>query len=142
MIRKRLRGRETSEEKPSRLRMLALIAAALAVLWPYAVSLGDQPATFRLINSTGQYLHVKINSDSHVYIAPGMSVGYESHGNGDIVATATYSPGQGSRGTVTRTFKVTVTTTNTNSQSSANDCSSHSNQPNDCFSTQNSNITN
>src|SRR5512135_681241 len=129
MIRKRLRGRETSEEKPSRLRMLALIAAALAVLWPYAVSLGDQTATFRLINSTGQYLHVKINSVSHVYVAPGMSVGYESHGNGNIVVTATYSPGQGSRGTITRTFKVTTTTT-TNSQSSANDCSSHSNQSN------------
>lgn len=109
-------------------RKVGVIVALLIVLWPYAVSFGDQGVAFTLANRTQYYLHAVVNNTSYVYIAPGGVVTYQSDTFSNVVVEVTYSPGQSVKGRTSKTFEPVRQDTATRS----NNCSDNNG---DCHST-------
>jgi hypothetical protein len=101
------------------LRSILSLIVIIAVLWPYSFSVGATEATFTLVNKTTRYLHAIVNNKPSVYIAPGAVVTYDVSGYGSVVAEVRYSPGQGVKGTVLRSFSI-VFHSSSNAESSSN----------------------
>lgn len=107
-------------------------------LWPYTFSFGAAGATFTLVNSTPYYLHVVVNNKTWVYVPPGGVVNHDAGEYANIFAEARYSPGQGARGRVARTFTLVYHTTTNYDERVASTCNS---QGNDCDSSTEANVT-
>lgn len=134
----KMRMRTAREENGSinrRVRFLCTTLAILSVLVPYTVSYGEMEGNFTLVNVTQHYLHVLINNKSYSYIAPGRTIVHEVSASTQINVEVSYSPGQGIRGNVSRSFQILLQTTSGQST----DCSSsRSTQSRSCNSSINS----
>lgn len=93
----------------------------------YVVSVGDGNVTVTIHNGTRHYLHVLINNQPYLYVAPGGSALTET-GLTTVFVEVFYSPGQGISGGATR--ELTSITTTTYSRRESNDCSNSGS--NDC----------
>ena len=92
----------------TRFTLLRLILAAVALL-PFSLSFGaDDEVQLTVINNTFYYLHVILNGEPNLYIAPGRSTTLTTPVNvpTTISATAFYAPGQGVRGSATESFTI------------------------------------
>jgi hypothetical protein len=122
------RARRQRPEHPRGLRPW-LAAAVFFLLLPYAVSFGGGGgATFTLANRTPYYLHAVINNEPVAYIPPGGGITRETSTPYTVIATVTYSPGQGKDGSAMRIFQTEMHTRTIGSGSydQANDCSGSS----------------
>jgi hypothetical protein len=121
-----------------RIRTVLCFLVGAAVLWPYAFSLGAEGATFTLVNRTPYFLHAVINNKPSIYIPPGGVVNYDANGTANIIVDVRYSPGQGVKGSVLRTFEIVFHTTTTSSGNTSSTCNE---QGNDCDTSTESSVT-
>ena len=121
-----------------RIRNAFYVIAGAAVLWPYAFSFGAEGATFTLVNRTSYYLHAVINNQPSVYIPPGAVVNRNADGFANIVVDVRYSPGQGVKGSASKSFEIVYHRTSTSSEDIASTCNQ---QGNDCDSSTEASVT-
>jgi len=72
----------------------AMIIVLLIMLWPYAISVSDDGVAVTVINNTRYFLHITINGEHYLYVAPGGSVAQQTNSLATVVLEAAYSPGQ------------------------------------------------
>jgi len=100
-----------------------LLLAVLLI--PPTVSIGSDGVSVRLVNQTRYYLHMIVDNQPFLYIAPG---GWVAHQSNDLSAGVKvfYSPGQGVSGSMDRIVSSAMV------QSSTADCRSDCNKTNSC----------
>jgi len=97
----------------------------------YVISVEDTDVTVTIHNRTRHYLHVLINNQPYLYVAPGGSALTET-GLSTVFVEVFYSPGQGVSGGATKELTSVTTTTYSSkrshdcSNSGSNDCSDYS----------------
>ena len=88
------------------LRGLLVLLLTLLLINVVAVSIGSEESSLTVANHTQHYLHIFIDGDPFLYVAPERSVTYVSAPKPDILVTAIYSPGQGIHGSLSDTVTV------------------------------------
>jgi hypothetical protein len=111
-------------------RRVGFVLLFMVLLIPPTVSIGSDGVSVRLVNQTGYYLHIIIDNQPFLYIAPGGSASHQSSALSAGVKVF-YSPGQGVSGSMDRVVSSPLV------QKSTADCSSDCNNTNSCV-TQNS----
>lgn len=100
----------------------------LIMLWPYAVSIGDNGVGVSVINNTRNFLHVTINGVHFLYVSPGGVVSQQTDSFSTVVMEVAYSPGQDVTGKGSKTVEPVrtdvVSTSNTCTESRGSDCQS------------------
>lgn len=87
-------------------RRFYVLVAVLFFILPLNVTYGDEDrATIQIINATEHYLHVIINGQSFLYIAPRNRVFHDSEETSKFDVRVLYAPGQGVTGNVDRTLE-------------------------------------
>jgi hypothetical protein len=109
--------------RPSPIRKMLWVSVMICFASGYVVSYEDGGVTVTISNGTSHYLHVLIDNQSYVYVAPGASAQTET-GRFTVYVEAYYSPGQGVSGRAVRELSSVSTSTHTDSQS--NTCSNNS----------------
>lgn len=107
----------------SAIRIVASVVVGICFASAYVVSYEEDEVTVTVTNATAHYLHVRINDESFLYVAPGASAQTET-ALMSASCEAFYSPGQGASGRATKELTSTSTTTNTGTWS--NTCSNNS----------------
>ncbi len=117
--------------KQSPIRMMIWTFVIVLFASGYVVSVEDGTVTVTIHNRTRHYLHVLINNQPYMYVAPGGSALTET-GLTTVFVEVFYSPGQGISGGATR--ELTSVTTTTYSSNRSRDCSTSSSNSgsNDC----------
>lgn len=92
-----------------------LLIAFIFFISPLSIGIGSSEPTFTAVNKTGKFLHMFINSDPVLYVAPKQSASATSSSTTFDVKVF-YAPGQGDSGmVVSRTFEVAYYPPPTNS---------------------------
>lgn len=106
-------------------RRVGFVLLLAVLLIPPTVSIGSDGVSVRLVNQTRYYLHIIIDNQPFLYIAPG---GSASHQSSDLSAGVKvfYSPGQGVSGSMDRVVSSPMV------EKSTADCKSDCNKTNSC----------
>jgi hypothetical protein len=99
-----------------------LLIGFILFITPLTVSYGDSEASLTVLNETDYFLHVYINGEPHLYLAPNHS-STASFATVTFTVTAFYAPGQGVSGDIKRTFEAPYTPGSSTSGCSENDSS-------------------
>jgi len=117
--------------KQSPIRMMIWTFVVVLFASGYVVSIENSEVTVTIHNRTRHYLHVLINNQPYLYVAPGGSALTET-GLTTVFVEVFYSPGQGISGGATK--ELTSVTTTTYSSNRSRDCSTSGSNSgsNDC----------
>jgi hypothetical protein len=91
-----------------------LLMGFILFMSPLTISYGDSQASLQVTNKTGYFLHVYINGEPHLYLAPKHSA-TGSATSTTLNVTVFYAPGQGVSGIIDRTFEAPYTPATTSS---------------------------
>ena len=112
-----------------------LLIAFIFFISPLSIGIGASEPTFTAVNKTGKFLHMFINGDPVLYLAPQHSASATSGGTTFDVKVF-YAPGQGDSGVVvSRTFKVAYYPPPTNSAGCHSSSEEHGDYGCDCSTT-------
>jgi hypothetical protein len=93
--------------KKRRLSVRYSMLAAILLLMSITISFGDEDTgSLTVINQTEKFLHIIVDGDPYLYIAPGNRVTHEAEGEYEFSVTAFYSPGQGIAARIDRELRV------------------------------------
>lgn len=85
--------------------LLILVALLIAVNVLTVIASGDQ-TSLTVANLTEHYLHIFINSEPYLYIAPDRSVTYSCEARPMLMVESIYAPGQGISGSAADTVEI------------------------------------
>jgi hypothetical protein len=108
-----------------------LLLAFIFFMSPLSISFGDSQATFSVLNKTGYFLHVYINGEPYLYLAPMRRATLQS-ATITFDVTAFYAPGQGVSGVIDRIFDAPYTAPSTHSSGCKDDSDNNSNLGCEC----------
>lgn len=91
----------------------------------YVISFDENSVSITIVNRTRYYLHILIDKDPHLYVAPGGSVHSETRMQSAFVEVL-YSPGQGISGRAEKELTSTTTTSTNYSSDRGHTCASSS----------------
>jgi hypothetical protein len=100
-----------------------LLIGFILFMTPLTISYGGSKAGFTVKNKTDYYLHVYVNGEPHLYLAPMRSASASSTST-TFSVTAFYAPGQGVSGIIDRSFEADYTPSSSSS-SGCNDSSDY-----------------
>ena len=70
------------------------------------VSLADENSNLTVVNKTTRYIHVIVDGEPYLYVAPERAVIHQAPATATMLVTAFYSPGQGLTGSLIDTIDV------------------------------------
>jgi len=76
------------------------------MLLPLAISYSDDTGHLFIVNETAHYLHLIVEGQPYLYVAPGREIVHEFEPQSQLFARVFYSPGQNMTGDITRTLEV------------------------------------
>jgi hypothetical protein len=83
-----------------------LLLLSLLVVNVISVTLAGDESTVTVSNRTEHYLHVFVDTEQFLYVAPDRSVTYTTPAKPSVLVTVLYAPGQGVQGSVVDTVAV------------------------------------
>jgi hypothetical protein len=86
--------------------LLALLLVTLLLVNVATVAVGEDDSQLTVANLTGHFVHIFIEGQDFLYVAPDRSVTYAASARPDMLVEVVYSPGQGVRGSLVDTVPV------------------------------------